>query len=410
MRACFDNYSYLQYTATPQGPILISRLDELSPDFIDVLEPGDNYVGCKELFTSESPHIKIIPKVDIDCADRRLITKSSPKSLRKAIVEFLIGATSGFMSEKEVRDEDPEYDWKPRSMMIHSDRFKVSHKRFVKWTKSIQESIVDRLKSGEGTKPYREIKEEFQEAYANIKKTANNIQPFDEIFENLTQVTGRTRIEVLNSDGNQDVYGQTSWDADNINWKKSYSWIVIGGDLLNRGTTIEGLTVTYMPRSPGGGNADTIQQRARFAGYKKNYIGFIRIYVVEDIKKMYQKYVTHEEHLREALRAHKESGKSMKKFRREMILDRSMRPTRPSIISDTLKRFKQNEWFLPKCPHESRYIITENRKAIKGFINKYESKFLPGTLVNREEQFKKKTSGRLLSLQISLTKVRIGKP
>ncbi len=56
-----------------------------------------------------------------------------------------------------------------------------------------------------------------------------------------------------------------------VDWAGEYSWILIGGIGLDRGFTVEGLTVSYMPRSTGVGNADNIQQRARFFGYKINF-------------------------------------------------------------------------------------------------------------------------------------------
>ena len=69
-------------------------------------------------------------------------------------------------------------------------------------------------------------------------------------------------------------------DADrNIHWRRNYSWILVGGQVLDRGFTVEGLTVTYMPRGPGVGNADTIQQRARFLGYKRSYLGYCRVFL-----------------------------------------------------------------------------------------------------------------------------------
>ena len=50
LRSLFPHHSYLLYTATPQAPLLISRVDSLSPDFGAVLTPGDTYVGGKEFF------------------------------------------------------------------------------------------------------------------------------------------------------------------------------------------------------------------------------------------------------------------------------------------------------------------------------------------------------------------------
>jgi hypothetical protein len=42
---------------------------------------------------------------------------------------------------------------------------------------------------------------------------------------------------------------------------------------MDRGFTVEGMTITYMPRGLGGGQADTMQRRARLFGYKAGYLG-----------------------------------------------------------------------------------------------------------------------------------------
>jgi len=52
-RALKNNHCYVQYTATPQGPMLITLDDILSPDFASVITPGENYLGGKEFFGDE---------------------------------------------------------------------------------------------------------------------------------------------------------------------------------------------------------------------------------------------------------------------------------------------------------------------------------------------------------------------
>ena len=49
-----------------------------------------------------------------------------------------------------------------------------------------------------------------------------------------------------------------------INWKEIYSAILIGGVGLERGYTVNGLTVSYLSRNVGGKQQDTLLQRARF--------------------------------------------------------------------------------------------------------------------------------------------------
>ena len=53
--------------------------------------------------------------------------------------------------------------------------------------------------------------------------------------------------------------------------QKTKYGILIGGDMLGRGITIDGLTVSYLTRDTvsGKGNIDTILQRARWLGYRK---------------------------------------------------------------------------------------------------------------------------------------------
>ena len=61
LRNIFYKHSYLQYTATPQGPLLINYLNILSPDWAVVLKPGNGYVGGKVYFQENSKYIKHIP-------------------------------------------------------------------------------------------------------------------------------------------------------------------------------------------------------------------------------------------------------------------------------------------------------------------------------------------------------------
>ena len=54
LRQNLPHHAYLQYTATPQAPLLINIIDVLSPRFAELLTPGDDYVGG-ETFFEQSP-------------------------------------------------------------------------------------------------------------------------------------------------------------------------------------------------------------------------------------------------------------------------------------------------------------------------------------------------------------------
>ena len=85
---------------------------------------------------------------------------------------------------------------------------------------------------------------------------------------------------------------------------------------MDRVFTVEGLTVTYMPRGPGVGNADAIQQRARFFGYKRRYLGFCRIYLEQDALTAFEQYVSHEDEMHEQLKTFGATGKPLRDWKR----------------------------------------------------------------------------------------------
>ena len=95
---------------------------------------------------------------------------------------------------------------------------------------------------------------------------------------------------------------------------------------MDRGFTVEGLTVTYMPRGPGVGNADTIQQRGRFFGYKRSYLGFCRTYLEQDVLTAFEEYVVHEEEMRRQLQQLHDSGNPLSEWTRAFILSANENP------------------------------------------------------------------------------------
>lgn len=76
-------------------------------------------------------------------------------------------------------------------------------------------------------------------------------------------------------DGMKLLYGDTS--APQVRAKKSA--ILIGGDILSRGLTIEGLSVSYFGRSAGKETHDTVLQRGRWFGHKKDHIDLIQVFL-----------------------------------------------------------------------------------------------------------------------------------
>src|SRR5690606_26303965 len=74
----------------------------------------------------------------------------------------------------------------------------------------------------------------------------------------------------------------------NLNLRKHK--VFVGGDLLQRGITFKSLVTTYFTRWPKtAGNMDTTLQRARWFGYRNDYLDLCKIFCTKDIAFKYSK-------------------------------------------------------------------------------------------------------------------------
>jgi hypothetical protein len=148
-----------------------------------------------------------------------------------------------------------------------------------------------------------------------------------------------------------------------IDWSSARAHVLIGADMLNRGFTVENLSVSYMPRkSKGKSNADTIQQRCRFFGYKLNYLDYCRVWLPGESILEYTEYVRDEEIMRTHLKSH-----TLEETAQLLILSPSMNPTRNNILSINLVKYKLSGW----RQYNSVYYIDENIKYVSEFIYKH---------------------------------------
>lgn len=356
LRALFPHHSYVLYTATPQAPLLISRIDALSPDFGRVMTPGESYTGGQEFFVNgHHRYVKLIPSTDVP--DKDDPPQHLPESLKDALRDFFIGVAVGF-------GEGEFNEGRNRSMMVHPAVGKGDHLMYARWVRRIQDHWTNILKDLEHP-DHHQLLEEFQSATTDLFKTYETTLTFDDIAPVLSEAIEETTVVELNTREKNRIAP--------VDWDGEYSWILIGGIGLDRGFTVEGLTVSYMPRSTGVGNADNIQQRARFFGYKKRYLGLCRIYLTEENIDAFTDYVQHEEAIRNSIRNNLNSGKTLKEWRRTYPLDAKLRPTRSSVISLEMYQSKSKSvWIIPAHPFDDPEIVSENRDTVDRILGSFE--------------------------------------
>ncbi|MDE0173344.1 MAG: hypothetical protein OYH76_19100 [Defluviicoccus sp.] len=355
LRTLFPHHSYILYTATPQAPLLISRIDALSPDFGRVLTPGNHYVGGQEFFVDgRDKFIELIPSSDVP--DKNNPPTEPPESLRNALRDFFVGVAIGLL-------EDEFKTGHNRSMMIHPAVTKDEHLMFARWTRQIKDQWSNILQ--DNTHPdHFELLNKFKISTENLLETYDTNQTFENIAPILFEAMEETAVVELNTREKNRISP--------VDWQGEYSWILVGGIGLDRGFTVEGLTVSYMPRSTGVGNADNIQQRARFFGYKKPYLGLCRIYLSSENIDGFTDYVRHEEAIRLSIREHLNSGKTLKEWRRTYPLDQQLKPTRSSVILLEMYQSKgKSGWVVPDFPFEDTLIVSENREIADKILNEF---------------------------------------
>ena len=354
LRNIFPHHTFLQYTATPQANLFINIMDRLSPNFIKLLTPGEEYTGGIQFFRENPNLIREIPLNNINNANQPI--HEPPESLLEALRVFYLGVVAGTVLELFRLPSQ-----RNRSMLVHPSRLQGDHTTFNGWVNTIKESWR-RLLSGEDNEEKAELLADFRATYNDLQMTVADLPAFEALTDyNLIHAIQYTPLVEVNS-----RRGATP----QINWQDSYSWILVGGQSMDRGFTVEGLTVTYMPRNVGVGNVDTIQQRARFFGYKRSYLGYCRVFLDQVTIDAYNYIIEHEEDVRSRLEEFDVSNKHLNDWDREAVLDQMLNLTRANILYDDIDRDRfGDDWFRINAPHDTETFIETNRNALFEFLN-----------------------------------------
>lgn len=351
IKDAIPRHTFLQYTATPQAPLLINIIDVLSPEFAELLTPGPAYVGGQEFFDGSRRYLRTIPSSEVP--SRTNVLHEPPQSLLDALRMFFVGVVCGKISN------DPGN----RSMLVHPSRETGEHGKYFNWVKTICRNWHDVLALPDSDVDKTDLLADFKRAYDDLTDTVGSDMPlWGEVAPRLRREIRLTDIVEVNA-----ARGRTP----QIEWHQSYAHLLVGGQAMDRGFTVEGLTVTYMPRGVGVGNADTVQQRARFFGYKRPYLGYCRCYLESDVADAYIAYVDHEEDIRNRLRDWRDRNLPLSQWKRAFFLDSGLRPTRANVLDlDYIQDAISDRWFWLKGPFDSEAALAHNRLVVDRFLGR----------------------------------------
>lgn len=280
--------SYVGYTATPFANVLInpfpaggSELDDLYPkDFITALPTPNGYFGTERLFgrppidaDSLRPDeegldmIREIPEKDTaflqppNRAEKDDFQPRMTESLEDAVLYFLAScAARRFRGDAETH----------MSMLIHTSAYVIMHERLATLVKAWLEVIAGQITDPRSHLAVRMLalwEGEQQRVPADLcalpRVTGDQLMPF------ISEV-----IEAL------EVPVENGLSEDRIDYDgPPRTYIVVGGSILARGLTIEGLCVSYFLRTSS--QYDTLLQMGRWFGYRPRYEDLPRIWMTD---------------------------------------------------------------------------------------------------------------------------------
>ncbi len=329
---------YFQFTATPYAPLLLDPDDTMAPEFVTILTPGAGYTGARAFFIDNSEMVV-----------RRISASETPKSpprvlplgLRNALASFVAGAAL-------LLGEDDSQA--PVSMLVHPTSRVAVHDRTATLIARCIRSWRSELQT-DG--PPVELSTALQDL---VEQSAGAIDPPDpdNFAASAERALRLAEVSVVN--------GQAA--ADKVDWAKSPVHILVGGNKLDRGFTVEGLTVTYMSRrhSP---QLDTLVQRARAFGYRSEYLPYCRFYATQETIDGFAASVLTDELLRNELKAWTAAGRDLEDWpaRAGFLLSDGIRPTRKSV-APWLATARHDGWSIASHPSLDSSDIQRNRSII----------------------------------------------
>jgi len=313
----FRKRSYVGFTATPYANCFIPD-DKLHRDWGEDLYPGDFilplrtskvYTGSEKFFgrdpvwdgASVPPLqglLQVIPETELELLVPQKGKQNSfmPQPticFRNAVLSFFLAGAA-----RRLRDQGDQ----PCTMLVHLSRYRSQHRAQREVVTKLYEEVYGALSLGNGRQSLlKEFEQLWDTRFRPTIKALNMTQDheFADVGPHLKPFVEATYIRVVNQDSDDQV---------DFTREPALKAIVIGGQNLGRGLTLEGLVTTIFLRPPG--NQSTAMQMQRWCGYRDSFLDLIRIYTTGDIAEYYREFVAIEEEMRDELRKYERDNLS----------------------------------------------------------------------------------------------------
>lgn len=344
--AQFQAMNYISFTATPYANVLNEAYkDSLYPsNFICSLPESKEYFGPKAIWGSKVEEsysglniIRTIP--DNEMREIRQLHRGQaytlPNEFQKSVAWFLCAAAV-------LRRRGHK---KPISMLIHTTSIQNGH--FEEYD-TLKNWLVREAKTGKIVnlckEVYLEERDEFRlkdliegyPEYGKIEEVNDDFPDFSDMKSDIaTLISDIVNIEMgedkslsYHQDGihlcvdncranrvaEEGTYLRIVYptNTDLASMSRAPVFIVMGGNTLSRGLTLEGLVCTYFARNVN--QADTLMQMARWFGYRHGYELLQRIWMLIQVQRKFELMEEIDEKLKKEFEDFMYKGKSPSLF------------------------------------------------------------------------------------------------
>ncbi len=295
---------YVGFTATPFANVLIDMTveDDLYPrDFIASLPEPHGYFGPRQLFglgmgpselTLEPPEapplnaLREITHEQLDILDRLTPDADCPEILSRALLAFVLSCCARLARGQE----DQHF-----SMLVHPSQSTVDHMVFTAVVSQEIEFLklaIARPRTFTGV--VGRARELWETDFIPVSQSAAAegapIHDFATIWRFARTVADGIEIKTLN------------WNSrDTLDYSEPPKrYVVIGGNKLSRGLTLEGLSVSVFTRNTN--TYDTLLQMGRWFGFRPGYHDLTRVFLEQRMSGLFADLARVELELRSDIR------------------------------------------------------------------------------------------------------------
>ncbi|MDA9620349.1 Z1 domain-containing protein [Candidatus Actinomarina sp.] len=272
---------YVAYTATPYANVFTTSddKDDLFPgDFIAQLEAPDEYMGPEDFISDDisknfrdeefSPYVR-----DVMLSDEDIY-------IQKALDAFLLSGAIKLYRESQLGlNVGDKYNH--HTMLVHSSHKNIAQDEMAEKFQTIWD-LGDYTSAG----LVRLQKLYFEDFLVTSEKLDSdlNLDSLPSDFKELLKFINTAKALIANDEKIYLIINQHN-PAPSFSkevgepgvWK-----IITGGNMLSRGFTIPDLTISYFTRPVTAG--DTLEQMARWFGYRIGYKDLVRLYIARDAR------------------------------------------------------------------------------------------------------------------------------